>query len=109
NLYRYDLARHKEIALTKDGAGPIKNGMAEFVAQEEMGRNTGYWWAPDGKHIAFARVDESPIKVTERLEIAADNVASFSQRYPTTGGPNVLVQLGVIDVASSVLSWIDLG
>ena len=48
--------------------------MAEFVAQEEMGRSTGYWWAPDERHIAFARVDESPIKVTERFEIAADNV-----------------------------------
>ncbi len=25
-----------------------------------MDRSTGYWWAPDGKHIAFARVDETP-------------------------------------------------
>ena len=34
--------------------------MAEFIAQEEMDRSTGYWWAPDGRHIAFARVDETP-------------------------------------------------
>src|SRR6202035_2043297 len=91
------------------GGGPIKNGMAEFIAQEEMDRSTGYWWAPDGKHIAFARVDETPIKVTERFEIAADNVATFAQRYPTTGGPNVLVRLGVIDVASGGITWVDLG
>ena len=109
NLYAYDIAAKQQKALTSDGGGAIKNGMAEFVAQEEMGRSTGYWWAPDGKHIAFARVDETPIKVTERFEIAADNVATFAQRYPTTGGPNVLVQLGVIDVASGAVSWIDLG
>jgi dipeptidyl-peptidase-4 len=109
NLYTYDIAAKQEKALTSDGGGPVKNGMAEFVAQEEMDRSTGYWWAPDGKHIAFARVDETPIKVTERFEIAADNVATFAQRYPTTGGPNVLVRVGVIDVASGAVTWVDLG
>jgi dipeptidyl-peptidase-4 len=109
NLFSYDIAAKQEKALTTDGGGPVKNGMAEFVAQEEMDRSTGYWWAPDGKHIAFARVDETPIKVTERFEIAADNVATFAQRYPTTGGPNVQVRLGVIDVASGAVTWVDLG
>ncbi|HSZ09712.1 MAG TPA: S9 family peptidase [Steroidobacteraceae bacterium] len=109
NLYGYEIAAKREKALTTDGGGPIKNGMAEFVAQEEMDRSTGYWWAPDGKHIAFARVDETPIKVTERFEIAADNVATFAQRYPTTGGPNAQVKMGVIDVASGGITWVDLG
>ena len=109
NLYVYDIAGKTEKALTGDGGGAIKNGMAEFVAQEEMDRSTGYWWAPDGRHIAFARVDESPIKVTERFEIAADNVTTFAQRYPTTGGPNVLVKLGVVDIKSGAVTWMDLG
>jgi dipeptidyl-peptidase-4 len=109
NLYTYDIATKTEKALTSDGGGAIKNGMAEFVAQEEMDRSTGYWWAPDGRHIAFARVDESPIKVTERFEIAADNVATFAQRYPTTGGPNVLVRLGVADLKTGAVTWLDLG
>ncbi|MEO7205826.1 MAG: S9 family peptidase [Steroidobacteraceae bacterium] len=109
NLYAYDIAAQSEKALTSDGGGAIKNGMAEFIAQEEMDRSTGYWWSPDGRHIAFARVDESPIKVTERFEIAADNVSTFAQRYPTTGGPNVLIRLGIIDVKSGAVTWVDLG
>jgi dipeptidyl-peptidase-4 len=109
NLYTYDIAAKTESALTSDGAGPIKNGMAEFVAQEEMDRSTGYWWAPDGRHIAFVRVDESPIKVTDRFEISADNVATFPQRYPAAGTPNVLVRLGVSDVHTHAVTWIDLG
>jgi dipeptidyl-peptidase-4 len=109
NLYAYDIATQTDKALTSDGGGAIKNGMAEFVAQEEMDRSTGYWWAPDGRHIAFARVDENPIKVTERFEIAADNVATFAQRYPTTGGPNVLVRLGVADLKTGAVTWMDLG
>ena len=109
NLYAYDIAAKTEKALTSDGGGAIKNGMAEFIAQEEMDRSTGYWWAPDGRHIAFARVDESPIKVTERFEIAADNVSTFAQRYPTTGGPNVLIKMGVIDIKTGAVTWMDMG
>jgi dipeptidyl-peptidase-4 len=109
NLHIYDIAKGQGKALTSDGGGPIKNGMAEFVAQEEMDRSNGYWWAPDDRHIAFARVDETPVKVTERFEIAADNVSTFAQRYPAAGGPNVLVRLGVADVQSGAVAWIDLG
>ncbi len=109
NLYVYDLALGRESALTRDGGGTIKNGMAEFVAQEEMDRSTGYWWAPDGRHIAYARVDEAPVELTERFEIAADNVATFAQRYPRAGGANVLFRLGVVDVQTGEHTWIDLG
>lgn len=109
NLIVYDLATKRERALTSDGGDTIKNGMAEFVAQEEMDRSTGYWWSPDGRHIAFVRVDESPVKLTQRFEIAADNVATFSQRYPAAGQSNVTIKVGVIDVASGALQWMDLG
>lgn len=109
NLHVFDIARSQQRALTVDGGGAIKNGMAEFIAQEEMDRTTGYWWSPDDRYIAFARVDETPVKVTQRFEIAADNVATFAQRYPAAGDPNVLVRLGVIDVQSGAVRWIDLG
>ncbi len=109
NLYAYDIAHAVEKPITSDGGGAIKNGMAEFVAQEEMGRSTGYWWAPDDRHIAFARVDESPVTVTQRFEIAADNVSTTAQRYPAAGGPNVLVRLGVANLESGKTQWIDLG
>ena len=49
-------------------ARPARN-VAEFIAQEEMGRDTGYWWSPDERHIALARVDESPVAEVERFEI----------------------------------------
>lgn len=109
DLHVHDIAAGQARALTGDGGGAIKNGMAEFVAEEEMDRHTGYWWAPDDGHLAFVRVDESPVKVIERFEIAADNVATFAQRYPVAGGPNVLVQLGVADLQTGAVTWIDLG
>ncbi|RMF69887.1 MAG: S9 family peptidase, partial [Alphaproteobacteria bacterium] len=56
NLFVIDLADGSETAVTTDGGGPIMNGMAEFVADEEMDRHTGYWWSPDSRRIAYTRV-----------------------------------------------------
>ena len=60
-----------------------------------MGRNTGYWWSPDDAHIAFTRVDESPVAEIERFEIYADSVKVVKQRYPAAGARNALVKLFV--------------
>ncbi|WP_419570217.1 DPP IV N-terminal domain-containing protein [Rheinheimera sp.] len=109
NLYVLDLQTNKETQLTSDGGGVIKNGMAEFVAQEEMHRMTGYWWAPDDSQIAFSRVDESPVAEAVRNEIYADEIKLFSQRYPFTGTPNVHIQLGVTRIEQPATQWLDLG
>ncbi|CAL5204053.1 unnamed protein product [Lathyrus oleraceus] len=37
------------------------HGIAEYIAQEEMDRKTGYWWSLDSKYIAFTEVDYSEI------------------------------------------------
>ena len=100
NLVVYDLASSTEHAVTRDGGATISYGTAEFIAQEEMDRPTGYWWSPDEKHIAFTKVDESPVAEADRFEIYADGVKVIKQRYPAAGGHNVLVQLFVAAVDS---------
>jgi dipeptidyl-peptidase-4 len=109
NLYLSSLRERIEKPLTKDGGGLISNGMAEFIAEEEMDRHTGYWWSPDDRHIAFARIDESPVKVKQRVAIAADAVTTVAQRYPAAGEANVVVTLGVVDIDSGAVTWMDLG
>ncbi|WP_237062645.1 S9 family peptidase [Microbulbifer zhoushanensis] len=109
DIFIVDLETGRERQLTRDGEGPVKNGMAEFVAQEEMDRMTGYWWSPDDRHIAFLQVDESPVDEVTRSEIYADRIDMIQQRYPAAGRPNVLVKLGVLDVSSGDIQWVDLG
>ena len=110
NLWTIDLASGEEVQLTFDGSDTIGNGVAEFVADEEMDRHTGYWWAPDDSAIAFARIDESPVPVQKRYEVYADRTDVVEQRYPAAGDPNVLVQLGVVaPKAGAKPQWIDLG
>lgn len=96
NLWVLDLGDQRSVQLTSDGGGLITNGEAEFIAQEEMGRSEGYWWAPDDSAIAFARVDQSPVAIQRRFEINADSTAVIEQRYPAAGQANVAIHLGVI-------------
>ena len=110
NLWVVDVATGKEAQLTNDGSEVIGNGVAEFVADEEMNRHTGYWWAPDDSAIAFARIDETPVPIRERFEIYPDRTEVVRQRYPAAGEPNVLIQLGVVAPrAGTEPRWIDLG
>ncbi len=110
NLWVIELASGREIQLTPDGSEVIGNGVAEFVADEEMNRHTGYWWAPDDSAIAFARIDESGVPVQKRHEVYPDRTEVVEQRYPAAGDTNVEVKLGVIAPAAGAKpKWIDLG
>lgn len=109
NLYLKNISSGEETQVSTDGGGAIKNGMAEFVAQEEMSRMTGYWISPDESKIAYIRVDESPVDIITRTEIYADNVKVVEQRYPRAGTPNVTVKLAIYDIASGKTQWVNLG
>jgi dipeptidyl-peptidase-4 len=97
NLHLLDLTTNTSRAVTTDGGGAISQGMAEFVADEEMSRRTGYWWAPDDARLAVIRIDESDVKVAVRAAIGADSTRVTEQRYPFAGTPNARVSLAVHD------------
>jgi dipeptidyl-peptidase 4 len=108
-LVGINLATGAETALSPAGNGDVSYGMAEFIAQEEMDRDTGYWWAPDDSRVVFARVDEGPVALVPRVEIGATSTAIIQQRYPRAGATNATVTLYVRDMANGMVQPIDLG
>ncbi|MEE2692414.1 MAG: S9 family peptidase [Pseudomonadota bacterium] len=108
-LVVYDLAAGREKQVTSGAGGTIRNAVSEFVAQEELDRDTGYWWSPDDRRIAFTQIDEAPVKIAERVDINADKVVTISQRYPFAGTPNVTIKLGVVGAKGGKPVWVDLG
>ncbi len=77
------------------------NGLAEYAAQEEMGRHDGFWWSPCGKKIAYAEVDETHIPVYRIVHQGKDTTGDGAQedhRYPFAGKANARVRLFVVDV-----------
>jgi dipeptidyl-peptidase-4 len=109
NLWVIDLADGKPHQLTRDGGGSVHNGEAEFVAQEEMDRFHGYWWAPDDSAIAFERFDEAKVALVKRFEVYADRAEIVEQRYPAAGATNVEVKLGLVSPTGGPARWVALG
>lgn len=109
DLILYDLTTDSESSLTTDGEGLITWATAEFIAQEEMNRDTGYWWSPNERYIALQRTDESTVDVIPRLDITGGGATVVEQRYPRAGRPNAVVELHVRDLTSNDQIKVDLG
>ncbi|WOI54195.1 DPP IV N-terminal domain-containing protein [Parvularcula sp. LCG005] len=108
-LVVYDRAKGKEKTVTSGAGGTIRNAVSEFVAQEELNRDTGYWWAPDDSQIVFLQIDESPVQIAERLDFGVDGAKTIRQRYPFAGTDNVNIKLGLVKPGGGKPTWIDLG
>ena len=92
------------------GAEPgLTNGLAEFIAQEELDRDRGFWWSPDGSQIAFIKADSRHIKDYTIVHQGKSVVDNEPHRYPFAGEPNAILELGVVDLRSGATRWMDLG
>ncbi len=98
-----------EVRLTSGSAPGISNGVAEFVAQEELDRLTGYWPSPDGRRVAFAQVDERHVPVYPIVHQGKQPVEVEEHRYPFAGAENARVRLGIVGVDGGAPTWLDLG
>jgi dipeptidyl-peptidase-4 len=72
----FDLAAGKERRVTTGGSERRTHGLAEFVAQEEMQRFSGFWWSPDAQSIAYEEADADGVEVW----YVADREAASSPR-----------------------------
>ena len=107
-LYVRDLKTDAETQVTPKGEGTITYATAEFIAQEELDRHSGYWWSPTAKQIAYQKTDESGVKIAERVEIGGEGVNIDQQRYPFAGTPNAVVELYVKTLGGADIK-VDLG
>ncbi|MEX2562574.1 MAG: alpha/beta fold hydrolase [Nitriliruptoraceae bacterium] len=75
----------------------VRWGIAEFAAAEEMGRQRGYWWAPDGSRLAVCRVDERPVTRWHIADPAQPSRPAVAHHYPAAGTSNADVRLAVVN------------
>jgi dipeptidyl-peptidase-4 len=107
DVYAYDLSTDKEHAVTTGGTATKTHGLAEFVAQEEMDRHTGYWWSPDSKFIAYEEADHAGVETWYIADPLKPDVKPAEQFYPRPGKKNVSVRLGVKPVAGGETVWVN--
>ncbi|GIJ53500.1 peptidase [Virgisporangium aurantiacum] len=86
------------------GEDGVTWGLAEFIGAEEFHRYRGYWWAPDGRTVLAARVDEARVPRFHLHDPAAPEAAPTSVAYPHAGAANAEVTLHVLDLDGG---WVD--
>jgi dipeptidyl-peptidase-4 len=89
----------RPIKITSAPKKGVTNGLAEFIAEEEMGRHNGYWWSPCSNFIAFCEVDEMHINEYVIMHQGED-VINEVHRYPFAGKENAKVKVGILNLLS---------
>ncbi len=109
NIYTLALRTGKITQLTADGTDLILNGTFDWVYKEELAdRSTGrsYEWSPDGKWIAYLRLDDHPVPQYPLINFLSRHVELSMQRFPQSGDPNPKASFHVVSVdGKTSKSW----
>ncbi len=101
NLYVEDLNSGNIKQLTTDGTDRMINGTFDWVYEEEFDCRDGFRWSPDGKSIAYWKIDAT--KIPNFLLIDnTDSIYSFVKpvEYPVAGTDPSPCYLYVVNLAS---------
>lgn len=106
DLYVRDLASGKERRLTTGGSEELSHGRAEFVAQEEMSRYSGFWWSPDSRALAYQETDHRGMERFAVGDAATPEAGAEFFYYPRPGKANAKVRLGIIAATGGRTVWV---
>ncbi|HEY4008239.1 MAG TPA: prolyl oligopeptidase family serine peptidase [Pseudonocardia sp.] len=96
-LWLYDRATGTSTALAEPESDTVRYGLADFVAAEEMGRMTGYWWSPSGDTVLVARVDDAAVHRWHFADPANPDRPATDLAYPAAGTPNAVTELYLLE------------
>ena len=109
NIYVENLNSGKITPVTTDGTDKIINGTFDWVYEEELAARDGFRWSPDGKSIAFWRVDAT----STRFHFMINNTDSLYPtiipvEYPKAGDKPSSVKIGIVNIDSLQTNWLNI-
>ena len=108
NLYVTELKNRSTRAVTTDGDSNIFNGFFDYGSKEFSG-GEAWFWSPDGKKIAFWRLDATEVKVFYMVDELGKYNTVRPMKYPNAGERHAVNRIGVFDLENSRTSWMDIG
>ena len=106
NIYVENLENHEIIQLTQDGTDRIINGTFDWAYEEEFHCRDGFRWSPDGRNIAYWRIDATTIRDFYMIN-NTDSIYShiIPVEYPKAGEKPSEAKIGVIDASGGSTVW----
>jgi dipeptidyl-peptidase-4 len=106
DVHVVDLATGKDTAITSGGTDILTHGLAEFAAEEELGRLDGTWWSPDSSKLVYEEADSSGLEKHFIADPAHPDRQPVEFRYPRAGTPNAKLRLGIVARTGGPTTWI---
>ncbi|MFA4924274.1 MAG: S9 family peptidase, partial [Ignavibacteriaceae bacterium] len=109
NVFVTDIQSQKETQITFDGSETLLNGSFDWVYEEEFSIINGIEWSPDSKRIAFWQLDQSQVPEMRIAKWDSLYLNYFDMRYPKAGTRGSFVKIGIAEITSPKINWVDLG
>jgi dipeptidyl-peptidase 4 len=109
NMFVADISSGSIKQLTFDGSDVILNGLFDWVYEEEFSIIKAWKWSPDSRHIAFWRLDQSPVPKVRIAKWDSLYMNTLDMRYPKPGASNSIVNIGVVNIDDAKTIWMDIG
>jgi len=108
NLYVADLGDLAPRPITRDGSPDIFNGHFDY-GSSEFGGDAAWFWSPDGRRIAFWRLDATDVKTFPIVDELGKYSIAREMKYPNTAERHAVNHIGVYEIASGSTVWMDVG
>lgn len=110
NLFIRDLETDATTPVTADGAyGQILNGMADEMYEDGFGITRAFEWSPDGKRIAFLKINQSFVKTFPITIFDKNYPTVIKQPYSKAGEAISEASLYIYDIANKLFTKADAG
>ena len=97
-----------EIQITRGATALVTHAQAEFVAQEELRRYTGWWWSGDSRWLVYEEADSTGVEKLWIGDPAHPEKPIDPTPYPRPGKANAVVRFGIVNAQGGPTTWIDI-
>ena len=108
DIHVTELASGDSRAVTSDGSTDVFNGIFDY-GSTEFGFTQAWHWSPDGRKLAFWRLDASDVKVFYMVDELGKYNTVRPLKYPNTGERHAVNRIGVHDLETGGTTWMDIG
>ena len=95
----------KKHQLTTDGSRDIVYGQS--VHRNEFGISKGTFWSPDGRRLAFYRMDQSMVADYPQVDIFPREATYEPDKYPMAGMTSHIVTVGIYDMTTNKTVYLE--